>query len=186
MRAQKSATPVEGMKGPKAAAASFRDDRPMAVVLERSSVEEGDIQLRREASLRELVKKLDATSSAKKKNKSAEQQAEEVERLMNTLVSSTIMELAAGFLDPASLRRCVCAASFAGHWCTTVGEGTPDADSVRQRLCSLQGTSSAHMHRFVVASGSRMEQQFVPWYFGVAFVFLSEFCTGMPDMPDWS
>ena len=101
MRAQKSATTVEGMRGPRAAAASFRDDRPMAVVLERSSVEEGDIQLRREASLRELVKKLDATSGAKQKNKPAEQQAEEVERLMDTLVSSTIMELTAGFLEQA-------------------------------------------------------------------------------------
>ena len=68
MRAQKSAMPVEGMKTLKAATASFRDDRPMAVVLERSSVEEGDMKLRREAVLCELVTNLDATGGVKKQN----------------------------------------------------------------------------------------------------------------------
>ena len=28
--------------------------------------------------------------------------------------------------------------------------------------------------------------QFEPWYFGVAFAFLFKYCTGMPDMPEWS
>ena len=31
-----------------------------------------------------------------------------------------------------------------------------------------------------------MLDQFVPWYFGVAFAFLFKYCTGMPDMPEWS
>ena len=31
-----------------------------------------------------------------------------------------------------------------------------------------------------------MQDQFKPWYFGIAFAFLFKFCTGMPDMPEWS
>ena len=31
-----------------------------------------------------------------------------------------------------------------------------------------------------------MLDQFEPWYFGVAYEFLLKYCTGMPDMPDWS
>ena len=31
-----------------------------------------------------------------------------------------------------------------------------------------------------------MLDQFEPWYFGVAYAFLFKYCTGMPDMPDWS
>ena len=31
-----------------------------------------------------------------------------------------------------------------------------------------------------------MQNQFVPWYFGVAFAFIFKYCTGMPDMPEWS
>ena len=39
---------------------------------------------------------------------------------------------------------------------------------------------------YVVTTGSAMLDQFVPFYFGVAFAFLFKYCTGMPDMPDWS
>ena len=31
-----------------------------------------------------------------------------------------------------------------------------------------------------------MVDQFQPWYFGVAFAFVFKYCTGMPDMPEWS
>ena len=31
-----------------------------------------------------------------------------------------------------------------------------------------------------------MLDQFQPWYFGVAYAFLFKYCTGMPDMPEWS
>ena len=48
----------------KEADASVRDERPNAVVMERSGVEEGDIQLRREASLRALVTKLDEDAAS--------------------------------------------------------------------------------------------------------------------------
>ena len=31
-----------------------------------------------------------------------------------------------------------------------------------------------------------MIDQFQPWYFGVAFAFIVKYCTGMPDMPEFS
>ena len=37
-----------------------------------------------------------------------------------------------------------------------------------------------------MTTGSSMQPQFKPWYFGVAFAFLFKYCTGMPDMPEWS
>ena len=107
---------------------------------------------------------------------------------MTTLATSTIMELAAGFLDSESLRQCLCTATSAGHWCTAAGTGTPDADSARQRLRNLQDTSSAQLHRFVVASGSKMEthNSSCRGTLGSLLLSYSSFCTGMPDMPDWS
>ena len=37
-----------------------------------------------------------------------------------------------------------------------------------------------------MSTGSVMQNQFQPWYLGIAFAFLFKFCTGMPDMPEWS
>ena len=37
-----------------------------------------------------------------------------------------------------------------------------------------------------MSTGNAMENQFEPWYFGVALAFCFKFCTGMPDMPPWS
>ena len=37
-----------------------------------------------------------------------------------------------------------------------------------------------------MSSGTAMQPQFKPWYFGVAFSFLFKFGVGMPDMPEWS
>ena len=57
LRLQKAATPVEGLKSnPADADASIASERPNAVVLERSAAEEGDIKIRRERAIRELVK----------------------------------------------------------------------------------------------------------------------------------
>eukprot|EP00973_Karenia_brevis_P093444 12417331-Karenia_brevis.AAC.1 len=40
--------------------------------------------------------------------------------------------------------------------------------------------------RYVVSTGNVILDQFEPWYFGVAFAFVFKYCTGMPDMPDFS
>ena len=58
--------------------------------------------------------------------------------------------------------------------------------SARQQLRDLQTFGTRASHRLVMTSGTSMQKQFEPWYFGVAFAFLFKFCTGMPDMPEWS
>ena len=186
LRAQKAATPVEGMGNLSEAGMRLREERPNAVVMERSSVEEGDIQLRREASLRALVQKLNRSDDIGQRQNSVESQAADAATLLRSLTTKGIMQLAAEFLDSLSLHACLCTCGAAGHWCTPAGVTKENAQSARDMLRSLRGTSDAQMHRFVLASGSRMENQFVPWYFGVAFAFLFKFCTGMPDMPEWS
>ena len=178
MRAQKAATPVDGMKTSPTVGAGFREERPNAVVMERSSMEEGDIQLRRHASIRTLVnQRLGHGSDDRESQLPIEQQSADNARFLCALTTNKIMEIAACFLDPRSLRMCLQTSRSAGHWCTPTGGTTGDADSARETLRNLHGTSSAHMDRFVVASGSKMEKQFVPWYFGVAFAFLFKFCT---------
>ena len=175
------------MKTSPTVGASFREERPNAVVMERSSMEEGDIQLRRRASIRTLVnQRLGHGSDDRESQLPIEQQSADNARFLCALTTNKIMEIAACFLDPWSLRTCLQTSRSAGHWCTPTGGTTGDADSARETLRNLHGTSSAHMDRFVLASGSKMEKQFVPWYFGVAFAFLFKFCTGMPDMPEWS
>jgi hypothetical protein len=47
-------------------------------------------------------------------------------------------------------------------------------------------TGNAQMHKFVMSSGNVMQDQFKPWYFGIAFAFWFKYCTGMADMPVWS
>ena len=52
---QKAATPVEGMTTSlEAAGERFKHDRPNAVVLERSSAEEGDVKLRQASALNKM------------------------------------------------------------------------------------------------------------------------------------
>ncbi len=58
--------------------------------------------------------------------------------------------------------------------------------TVRQRLRALDDRMTLHRQRFVMTTGSQMQPQFRSWYFGVAFPFLFKFCSGMPDMPEWS
>ena len=56
----------------------------------------------------------------------------------------------------------------------------------RAQLSELYEFGGAGLHRYIVATGSGMENQFQPWYFGVAFAFCFKYCIGMPDMPRWS
>ena len=116
MRAQQAATPVEGMKTAAAVGASFRMERPNAVVMERSSVEDGDIQLRREASLRALVGKLGHGDDEAACQAPAEHLSAEVSGLWLSLMTSAIMELAAVYLDPGSLREQVFGSLVHANW----------------------------------------------------------------------
>ena len=65
LRMQKAATPVEGMQPTlDEAAARFAQDRPNAVVLERSSAEESDVKVRQASALKTLVDMLDSRVDA--------------------------------------------------------------------------------------------------------------------------
>jgi hypothetical protein len=57
---------------------------------------------------------------------------------------------------------------------------------VRERLVYVRKTGNAQTRKFVMSSGNVMQDQFKPWYFGIAFAFLFKCCAGVPDMPVWS
>ena len=50
---------------------------------------------------------------------------------------------------------------------------------------SEQQEAASASQSFIVTTGSAMLDQFLPWYVGVAFAFVSKYCTGMPGMPEW-
>jgi hypothetical protein len=57
---------------------------------------------------------------------------------------------------------------------------------VRERLVYVRKTGNAQMRKFVMSSGDVVQDQFKPWYFGIAFAFLFKYCAGMPDVLVWS
>ena len=48
------------------------------------------------------------------------------------------------------------------------------------------GSKTSSMQGLEITTGSRMLDQFEPWYFGVAFAYLFKYCAGLPDAPEWS
>ena len=84
LRMQKAATPVEGVKSKADADACAREERPLAVVMERSSVDEGDTQIRQSSALQALVTKLDGENkiASTKGDKSQEAQTTAITRVL--------------------------------------------------------------------------------------------------------
>ena len=74
----------------------------------------------------------------------------------------------------------------AGHCRPTAGTSLAASHALRQQLQSLCQKRTAQAQRYIVTTGNEMQNQFKPWYFGIAFAFLFKYCTGMPDMPAWS
>ena len=58
------------------------------------------------------------------------------------------------------------------------------AEQARQAEASEEARPP--VHGLQVTTGSRMLDQFEPWYFGVAFAYLFKYCTGLPDAAEWS
>ena len=203
LRMQKAATPVEGMKATLAEAGScVGAERPNAVVLARSALEEGDLKIRREEAIRTLVDSLSGTpcdqspslhsvneddiGANPKRRRMVTQSKLSEKSLTGILVRQCIIQLSASMLSSQDLRPYFCTSMHAGH-CTSVEQAVPDYErSLRQRLRDFSDGNHMHSRRFAMSSGSVMQPQFKPWYFGVAFAFLFKFCVGMPDMPDWS
>ena len=193
---QKAATPVEGMKETALAAAQrTAQEHPNAVVLERSGTEEGDIQVRRRAVLEALVSDVGVNTCAPKQTNSdacsggrlnPEGRFQEMSRMLRKVADGYALQLAVTYLQKPDLQ---------GFWCTSMSAGSCFAfdaaskehrRSIQQQLRGICQENTSAMRRFVMSSGTEMQDQFRPWYFGVAFAFLFKFCTGMPDMPPWS
>ena len=51
---------------------------------------------------------------------------------------------------------------------------------------TLRGSKKPSLQGLEITTGSRMLDQFEPWYFGVAFAYLFKYCAGLPDAPEWS
>ena len=60
------------------------------------------------------------------------------------------------------------------------GQSGPDAGN------ATVGGSPGNADKFKVVTGNVLLDQFVPWYFGIAFAFLFKYCIGMPDLEKWS
>ena len=59
-------------------------------------------------------------------------------------------------------------------------------DDARLNCVIMFGGNVEKWRKYVVTIGTTMMDQFMPWYFGVAFAFCFKYCTGMPDMPEFS
>ena len=73
---------------------------------------------------------------------------------------------------------------------TTIASGSQPATGVNNPRFVPSTSAEAQPlppnETYIVTIGSAMLDQFVPWYFGVAFAFLFKYCAGMPNMPDWN
>ena len=170
MRVQKAATPVEGMKGsPAEAGVSIDSERPNAVVLERSALEEGDLKIKRERAVRALVDNVSrgTGSVATAESPDLEQVVEQgraVGALMQKLTHRSILQLSAMMLAENDLKAFACTNTSAGHCLSVVSAPADHIRTLRQRLRDLFHRSQVHSSRFAMTSGTAMQPQFRPWY----------------------
>ena len=186
---QKAATPVEGMKASlEEAAQRFREDRPNAVVLERSAAEEGDVKLRQASALKTLAEMLDRDAVVKKDNEemdAAERSSQQMQNVLEKNTRRAILQVAVTYVEKEDMLNFLSTAHDAGHVFQRSERPAKHFKVLREQL-QRNVQFLFGMRRVIVATGSEMQNQFVPWYFGVAFAFIFKYCTGMPDMPEWS
>eukprot|EP00959_Pyramimonas_sp_CCMP1952_P197146 4122876-Pyramimonas_sp.AAC.1 len=156
---QKAATPVPRPDGLHEAAEILEATKGNAVVLEKSSFDDGDINAQRVEALRSFVQRVspecehDGTSE-RTDDSDSEPESE----------------------GPRGKR------PRGGR-----GGEEPDVAHVKEseevRLVTEAHERNEGVDRLRVCTGNTMMDQFEPWYFGVAFAFIFKYCTGMPDMP---
>jgi len=109
-----------------------------------------------------------------------------MDSLTVALVKGCILQLSMAMVRKRDAKAFACTSVQAGH-CVAYEDLTPDfTRATRQRMQDIHQGGDVGCQRYVMSSGSIMQPQFQPWYFGIAFAFLFKFCTGMPDMPEWS
>ena len=197
IQVQKAATPVEALRSDLAQASqAFKEQRPNAVVLEQSSNEGADINDRRINTLITLTERLGRvpTSTVAEVKTSVGRRSHGKRARDGTVGGASLnhaqcvkcLALCTPFLSKRDLRNFHCASVASGS-CLSFEDGDTQTESAaRARLEHFGDAGSARLHRFIMSTGNAMENQFEPWYFGVAFAFAFKFCTGMPDMPSWS
>ena len=202
LQVQKAATPVDGRQkietdaDMEKAQEYFKDQIPNAVVMERSSKEAVDLNELMLDGVRNFAGKLDraAAESAQQDFLNPEQkvrtrQARQRRKLQVYLTSAAyfnIYQLLTPYVEAKDYRQMSQAASSHANlrWIENVDD--EEWRSKRVDLAELLTANKAHLHQFIMSTGSGMMNQFEPWYFGVAFAFCFKYCTGMPDMPKWS
>ena len=125
MKIQKAATPIEGHSATLSETASrFQHERPNAVVLEKSTAEEGDSKIRRETAMRSLAEKLSADddnigdnpnsdhASAVPEQEGAEHMASS---MLRTLTCYSMLELSSTMLESEDVHAPVCTSRKSGH-----------------------------------------------------------------------
>ena len=136
--------------------------RPNAVVMEKSSYDDADINAQRIRVLHHYAEQLDVNVSPNIDDPVAP------ERQANTAQKSKSAKLWAQFSTKESQ------------------EILRSADDLHSDSEGPGVGDERRVPKYVVATGNELVSQFNSWYFGVAFAFLFKFCTGMPDMPKYA
>ena len=188
MHIQKAATPVEGLTAtPSESGRNIDIARPNAVVLEGSGLDEGDIKIRRRVAIHSLAESLSGASPEGAADKADVFGGQSGRQLQSQLIENAltrrlrmecIFQLSCCMLSEQDLYAYRCTSTHAGY-CEAGDQNSSDYErGVRQRLRDLGSSGNVTSARFAMSSGSAMQSQFKPWYFGVAFAFLFKFCTG--------
>ena len=158
IKVQKQATPVAARASLETVREEFKVQKPNAVVLEKSSTDDGDINAQRIAAVRHFASRLDIEMQDEfpgEADSDGDQQGEQTPS------------------DAALKKRRV------------QGGGKFSKVCDAEKVVSEYG-KDRKVQRSACATGNNLIDQFEPWYFGIAFAFLFKYCTGMPDMPTFA
>ncbi|CAK0877809.1 unnamed protein product [Prorocentrum cordatum] len=155
--------PLCGECGNAMAADILESTKTNAVVCEKSSFDEGDINAQRIEAVRTFVQRLDEERAHGDANGTSDSSEEE-----------------GGDGTTERARKRVRVREGAGP-----GAEQTSREAAERVMLEQATTEGKRVDRLRVRTGNVMMDQFEPWYFGVAFAFLFKYCTGMPDGPEF-
>ena len=164
IQVQKAATPVGGRADLPVAAQTLAQTQPNAVLLEKNSFDEADINAQRIAAIRHFADRLcddatEPTPSPTGPQRGGGPSVQKQARVETQTVQSTDGQKNAAV------------------------PGATGGKSSASSGVNEESSAGRRVERVAVITGNVMIDQFKPWYFGVAFPFIFKYCTGMPDMP---
>ncbi|CAK0866693.1 unnamed protein product [Prorocentrum cordatum] len=154
---------MAGPDGVRGAADILESAKTNAVVCEKSSFDEGDINAQRIEAVRTFVQRLDEECAHGDANGASDSSEEE-----------------GGDGTTERARKRVRVREGAGPGAEQTSREAAERVKLEQAT-----TEGKRVDRLRVRTGNVMMDQFEPWYFGVAFAFLFKYCTGMPDGPEF-